>query len=86
MTSPALDAILYEGMTQRLVDGDALVGVEHEHLVEQVAQLRDLAQLVVGQALRADHLGQDVLARVDDAHHCDLLLQSTSKHTRRACA
>ena len=66
--------LLDEGVGEGLVDGDPFARVQHEHLLHHLLELGHLAHLVVGQALIADQVGQQVLARADRTHHGYLLL------------
>lgn len=62
-------------MGQGLAEGDALAGVQDEHLLQEVLELSDLAVLVVRQPLVANQLSQEVFAGANGGHHSHLLLQ-----------
>ena len=60
-------------MQKTLVEGDPLGGVEDVDLVQEVPELADLAQLVLGQLAAAGQLGVQVPRLVDRGHGHDLL-------------
>ena len=69
----SLYPVLDEGMQKTLVEGDPLCGVEDVDLVQEVPELADLAQLVLGQLAAAGQLGVQVPRLVDRGHGHDLL-------------
>ena len=69
----SLYPVLDEGMQKTLVEGDPLGGVEDVDLVQEVPELADLAQLVLGQLAAARQLGVQVPRLVDRGHGHDLL-------------
>ena len=69
----SLYPVLDEGVQKTLVEGDPLGGVEDVDLVQEVPELADLAQLVLGQLAPARQLGVQVPRLVDCGHGHDLL-------------
>ena len=69
----SLYPVLDEGMQKTLVEGDPLGGVEDVDLVQEVPELADLAQLILGQLAAARQLGVQVPRLVDRGHGHDLL-------------
>ena len=69
----SLYPVLDEGMQKTLVEGDPLCGVEDVDLVQEVPELADLAQLILGQLAAARQLGVQVPRLVDRGHGHDLL-------------
>ena len=69
----SLYPVLDEGMQKTLVEGDPLGGVEDVDLVQEVPELADLAQLILGQLAPARQLGVQVPRLVDRGHGHDLL-------------
>ena len=69
----SLYPVLDEGVQKTLVEGDPLGGVEDVDLVQEVPELADLAQLILGQLAPARQLGVQVPRLVDRGHGHNLL-------------
>lgn len=62
-------------MSEGLVYGAPLAGIQHQNLVQQVAQLVHLLELVLGQALVVDQLRGQIPRWLNRGHdHCLLPL------------
>lgn len=60
-------------MSEGLVYGAPLAGIQHQNLVQQVFQLVHLLKLVLGQALVVDQLCRHVPSRLNRGHDHRLL-------------
>jgi len=63
-------------MGQSMVDRQPLRRVKDEDLLQEILELSDLADLVFWHPLATHHVGHQVLARTDGAHHRHFFLHT----------
>ena len=64
-----------ERMPERLVEGQAFAGVEHQDLLQEIAELSHFAHLPIFEPHPAEELRQQVASDLDVPDHGRLVLQ-----------